>query len=44
MAYGFIGDAIGLERAIALVAGMVLLVLPLTLWLRPSIQRIQRTT
>ena len=42
MAYGFIGDALGLERAIAMVGCMVLLVLPLTLWLRPAIMRIQR--
>jgi len=42
MAYGFLGDAIGLERAIAIVACTVLLVLPLTLWLRPAIRRIER--
>jgi FSR family fosmidomycin resistance protein-like MFS transporter len=42
MAYGFLGDAIGLHRAIATVACMVLLVLPLTLWLRPAIRRIER--
>ena len=42
MAYGFLGDAIGLEKAIVIVACMVLLVLPLTLWLRPAIRRIER--
>jgi len=42
MAYGFLGDAIGLERAIAVVACVVLLVLPLTLWLRPAVARIER--
>lgn len=42
MAYGFLGDAIGLERAIAVVACVVLLVLPLTFLLRPAILRIQR--
>lgn len=42
MAYGFLGDAIGLERATAAVACMVLLVLPLTLWLRPAIRRIEQ--
>ena len=42
MAYGFLGDAIGLERAIAVVACVVLLVLPLTLLLRPAVARIER--
>ena len=42
MAYGFLGDALGLERAVAIVACMVLLVLPLTLWLRPAIVRLSR--
>jgi FSR family fosmidomycin resistance protein-like MFS transporter len=42
MAYGFLGDAVGLERAIAVVACVVLLVLPLTLLLRPAVARIER--
>ena len=42
MAYGFLGDAIGLERAIAVVACVVLLVLPLTILLRPAVARIER--
>jgi FSR family fosmidomycin resistance protein-like MFS transporter len=42
MAYGFLSDAIGLERAIAVVACVVLLVLPLTVWLRPAVARIER--
>jgi MFS family permease len=42
MAYGFLGDAIGLERAISVVACVVLLVLPLTILLRPAVARIER--
>ena len=46
MVYGFLGDAVGLQRAMATVAcvvPLVLLVLPLTLLLRPATRRIERT-
>jgi MFS family permease len=39
--YGFVSDAIGLERTLVIVACVVLLVLPLTLWLKPALKRIE---
>jgi MFS transporter, FSR family, fosmidomycin resistance protein len=38
LAYGLLGDAIGIEKTIAVVGGFVLLALPLCLVLRPSLR------
>lgn len=38
LAYGLLGDAIGIEKTIAVVGGCVLLALPLCLVLRPSLR------
>ena len=38
LGYGLLGDAIGIERTIAIVGGFVLLTLPLCLVLRPSLR------
>jgi len=38
LGYGLLGDAIGIEKTIAVVGGFVLLALPLCLVLRPSLQ------
>ena len=38
LGYGLLGDAIGIEKTIAVVGGFVLLSLPLCLVLRPSLQ------
>jgi hypothetical protein len=37
--YGFLGDAIGIEKTIAIAGGVVLLTLPLALVLRAAIAR-----
>jgi MFS family permease len=39
LAYGLLGDVVGIERTIAVVGGFVLLSLPLCLVLRPSLQQ-----
>ena len=36
--YGLLGDAIGVPRTIVVIAAVVLLVMPLTLWLRPALR------
>jgi MFS family permease len=38
--YGFVGDKIGVNNTIALIAGMVLLVLPLTLGLQQAFRKL----
>jgi MFS family permease len=38
LGYGLLGDAIGIEKTIAVVGGLVLLSLPLCLVLRPSLR------
>jgi MFS family permease len=42
--YGLLGDAVGVPTALLAVAAVVLLTLPLTLMLRPSLQRIAATS
>lgn len=39
--YGALGDAIGVTRTLAVIAGVVLLVLPLTLGLRPALRSLR---
>jgi MFS family permease len=41
--YGLLGDAVGVPTALTVVAGMVLLTLPITLMLRPALQKIITT-
>ena len=38
LVYGMMGDAIGIEKTIAVIGGFVLLSLPLCLVLRPSLR------
>ena len=40
--YGLLGDAIGVPRTFAVIAAVVLLVLPLTLGLRPALRALRR--
>lgn len=42
--YGLLGDAVGVPTALMVVAAVVLLTLPLTLMLRPSLQKIEVTS
>jgi FSR family fosmidomycin resistance protein-like MFS transporter len=39
--YGLLGDAIGVPRTFGVIAAVVLLVLPLTLWLRPALRALR---
>jgi MFS family permease len=39
--YGLLGDAIGVPRTLGVIAALVLLVLPLTLWLRPALRALR---
>ena len=38
--YGLLGDAIGVQRTFGVIAAVVLLVLPLTLGLRPALRAV----
>ena len=41
LVYGFVGDRLGVPNTIALIAGSVLMVLPLTLGLKKVFRRLQ---